>query len=185
MMTMINSLWLLFAVARSISTVDKEVECYCLGPTAASLSASLALSLSLSLHTSFTAHSLAFCGESVCQSVCVREVAPSVLFKGPNNGVSQPVPPQRGQLWRSWNKEEPSEMFTCSPQGSLSWKTSTVALCWPLYRGYVVFRHPQVSQRPVLAVWQECSCRPTSLTSLRGLAVVILIRRRRGRDLTI
>lgn len=46
MMMMINSLWLLLAVAHSISTVDEEEECYCLGLTAASLSASLALFLS-------------------------------------------------------------------------------------------------------------------------------------------
>lgn len=39
---------------------------------------------SFSLHTSFTAHSLAFCGESVSvfQNVCAQEVAPSVLLKG-------------------------------------------------------------------------------------------------------
>lgn len=64
---------MLLAVAHSISTGDEEEKCYCLGPTAASLSALLAFSLSL--HTSFTAYSLSFCGKSVsvCESVCVRK----------------------------------------------------------------------------------------------------------------
>lgn len=123
---MINSLWQHIALAvvmkrRNVTVLDQQ-----LLPSQPRLP-------SLALHTSFTAHSLAFCDESVCQSVCARERSLLQSFKGPNNGVSQPVPPQRGQLWRSWNKEEPSEMFTCSPQGSLSLKTATVAPCWPLY----------------------------------------------------
>lgn len=72
MMTMINSFWLLLAVARSISTVDKEEECYCLGPTAASLSASLALSLSLSPHLIHCSLISFLWRECMSECVCAR-----------------------------------------------------------------------------------------------------------------
>lgn len=144
---------------------------------------SLACPLLLSLHTSFTAHSLAFCGESVSLCVCERSLLQSFLKGQTMDSVNQ-CRHKEDNYGRAGTK---GNQARCS-------HVLLKALCqgkqppWPptgCCTRDLLWCHAKVSQRPVLAVRQEYSCRPTSPNSLCGLMVVILIRRLRGRDLNV